>query len=969
MACGTDGNGKITPRPAGKETMMNRTQIKQKQLSALILMSVLLLISGTILFRMDYAGVQEIVRQRNQMKLDSAAEMIRNMERMEEFSESSLASHTEKNVRFIELILKDSAAPEGYIGPHLFADGAVAEVSGDQVIFPDGVPEHVRTLSLDELRNGCEAVSDQFCYVSWAGEQRNNEDPYAFLNTEAFQKAAEQSFRGLLLGMDRDQNLTLIFASEEASGLFGEIDSRLAADQPKTVRAGGTKWICTYSRPEEDDLMLIWLMPQSPLFVRSVLHAALTMVSMLIIFVTLITYFFSVLSYTSTRSLSETEALTYHPKRTRRFLLTASLAGALVIFAIAAVVETMDAIHEDSIIGAKELSSIYAYSEQTVTERQREELRKEEQWYLNHGQRIAAYIAENRDTLTRQKLQEFSDLFGMDYLTLFDTNGRELVSSSDYVGLTMDEGLGENARDFRRLLKGAPGIVHGASLDPFTGLERTFAGVRVPLATKGGERGYGALMMAIDPGQFPQVNSDSSYPFRCFSDGNRFCFSADPQTGEILKAGDPSLEGRTVLSCGLPERSLQEGYTDFSVFDGVSSYTTMIRQEAADFFYVIYSAKLFSRTLPMAFAALLFYLAEALILGWFCLKDYRSEWFEQLITEENREIEKPNGKQAESSSLNDISELLVARSRSDTRWADKTPESQVGVILKADVLLLVILPLAVFDGFYGDSSLIRFILGGDWMRGVNMFSFCAIALVSTLGIMTLVVSNGILSMIAGFTGRAGETGCRMIYSLIYYLVILTILYHVFEYTGLAMSTYIASLGAVSLALSIGAQGMVADILAGLLIVFEHQFQVGDCIEIEEYRGKVLEIGVRSTRILGPGNEIRFISNSDIRSVINKSLRNLSHSKEFSFITQKSLEEVETLLAAALSEIGRRNEVFMDGPEFDGFVKAYSNSGYPAGRTITVRLRYECREQDDDRAENCITKEIIQFSEREGIGLC
>ena len=34
----------------------------------------------------------------------------------------------------------------------------------------------------------------------------------------------------------------------------------------------------------------------------------------------------------------------------------------------------------------------------------------------------------------------------------FDPDGKEIVSSSDYIGFTMDAGLGENSEDFRRLL-------------------------------------------------------------------------------------------------------------------------------------------------------------------------------------------------------------------------------------------------------------------------------------------------------------------------------------------------------------------------------------------------------------------------------------------------------------------------------------------------------------------------------------
>ena len=232
----------------------------------------------------------------------------------------------------------------------------------------------------------------------------------------------------------------------------------------------------------------------------------------------------------------------------------------------------------------------------------------------------------------------------------------------------------------------------------------------------------------------------------------------------------------------------------------------------------------------------------------------------------------------------------------------------------------------------------------------------------------LVLSNGILSMIAGFTGRAGETTCRLLYSLLNYLVILSILYYVFEYIGLSMSSYIASISAASLALSIGAQGMVADILAGVLILFEHQFQVGDIIEIEGYRGRVLEIGVRSTRLLGSGNDVRFINNSDIRSIVNKSIRNSTSRAEISLVTNKSLEEVETILNRELPLIGQKSDLILSGPVLNGIVKVSGTNKPGAEKSIVVRIIYKCAEQDRDRVRDFVAKEFYLLCEREEIGL-
>ena len=796
-------------------------------------------------------------------------------------------------------------------------------------------------------------------------------EKYPYLKSDEFLEIAEQSFNGvLLLSTASDEQMPFVWKSESLAGTEFPFDPALLHElitrMPRIVKTAGSRWFCTYSIIDEGGSVLIWLMPYRSLIMRSILHVSLTQVSELIIFVTILTYFFSVLKYITTHKLTKQQAAQYHPKSLRRTVLMLGLAGALIVFIATAVFQTLDSIHEESINGAKQISRLFEYVGKTVSEQLADEKQREEKMYVEHGSRIASLIAQDPEAVSREQLTEYCDRYGMDFIMLFDPDGNETVSSTDYVGFTMDAGLGENSADFRRLLMGIPSVIHEVSFDPLTERERQFIGVRVPVDDR-----YGALIMAIRPDMKSIDEIDILSQFHFPDHSNRLIFYTNQETGEILKASDSTLIGKTTVECGLPERSLQDGYTDFAVFNGVNSYVTVVKQAAADFFYVIRSTVLFSSTLPMAFAAMASYLFTSLILGLFCLKEYNADAFEKMTDTVQQAMtgKSTDGfENAEFSDFSDFSKLPVNKDRSDTRWADKTPESQVGTILKIDILLLVILPLLVYVKIYGDNSLFRFILNGKWMRGVNLFAFCAIMIVSISGVLVLMLSSGLLSLAAGFTGRSGETACRMVYSLIYYLVFAVILYYIFEYVGLSMSTYVASLGTASLALSIGAKDMIADMLAGVLIVLERQFLVGDIVEIDGVRGSILEIGVRSTRLLDDSNDIRFISNSSIRSIVNKSIRASANSVEFTLVTKLNLEQIEALLVRELPLIGQKSDVLISGPDFYGIVKV-SGSGRSGGeKSVTVCIGYQCQERDSDEARNFVTREFCLLCEREEIGL-
>ena len=66
--------------------------------------------------------------------------------------------------------------------------------------------------------------------------------------------------------------------------------------------------------------------------------------------------------------------------------------------------------------------------------------------------------------------------------------------------------------------------------------------------------------------------------------------------------------------------------------------------------------------------------------------------------------------------------------------------------------------------------------------------------------------------------------------------------------GVNTSTLLASAGVLTLVIGLGAQSLVADVVAGLFIVIEGEYLVGDIVVIDGWRGTVKEIGIRTTKV-------------------------------------------------------------------------------------------------------------------------
>ncbi|MBQ1304958.1 MAG: mechanosensitive ion channel family protein [Erysipelotrichales bacterium] len=86
--------------------------------------------------------------------------------------------------------------------------------------------------------------------------------------------------------------------------------------------------------------------------------------------------------------------------------------------------------------------------------------------------------------------------------------------------------------------------------------------------------------------------------------------------------------------------------------------------------------------------------------------------------------------------------------------------------------------------------------------------------------------------------------------------------------GANVNNVLVTAGVGSLVLTFGAQSFIRDVVAGLFIVFERQYSVGDFVKIGEYTGTVTGIATRVTYLSTFDGTRIIIPNGQINSVIN-----------------------------------------------------------------------------------------------------
>ncbi len=89
---------------------------------------------------------------------------------------------------------------------------------------------------------------------------------------------------------------------------------------------------------------------------------------------------------------------------------------------------------------------------------------------------------------------------------------------------------------------------------------------------------------------------------------------------------------------------------------------------------------------------------------------------------------------------------------------------------------------------------------------------------------------------------------------------------ILSHFGVDIRPVLAGAGIVGLAISFGSQTLIKDILSGIFIIAEDQFNIGDTVKIGDNVGKVEKFTLRITVLRNNENNLIYIPNSQILSV-------------------------------------------------------------------------------------------------------
>ena len=154
--------------------------------------------------------------------------------------------------------------------------------------------------------------------------------------------------------------------------------------------------------------------------------------------------------------------------------------------------------------------------------------------------------------------------------------------------------------------------------------------------------------------------------------------------------------------------------------------------------------------------------------------------------------------------------------------------------------------------------------------------------------------------------------------------------------GVNTTAVLAGVGIIGLIIGFGAQSLIEDIITGAFIIFEGQYHIGDIIVLDDFRGVVRSIGVRTTTIEDAGFNLKVVNNSDIRNFQNRSRKNSLSICDVDVAYDTDLPHLERVLETALPQMYvDHQDLYLSVPEYYG-VEALAESGMTLRFVIPVK---------------------------------
>ncbi len=249
----------------------------------------------------------------------------------------------------------------------------------------------------------------------------------------------------------------------------------------------------------------------------------------------------------------------------------------------------------------------------------------------------------------------------------------------------------------------------------------------------------------------------------------------------------------------------------------------------------------------------------------------------------------------------------------------------------------------------------------DRSAGLTLSHFLTLALALCVVWFGYTVITLILRAVGRRDDRAA-TITNLLCGMLKYLAAIVAVMWGLSILGVNMTAVLAGVGIIGLVLGFGAQSLIEDIITGFFIIFEGQYGIGDIIILDDFRGIVRNIGVRTTVIEDTGGNLKIVNNSDIRNLQNRSRISSLAVVDVGVDYSTDLMALEDMLGPAMQKMFEDNRaLYLSAPRYMG-VESLADSA------VVLRFCVETKEVNIFAARRRLARDLRVLFAREGVAI-
>lgn len=260
-------------------------------------------------------------------------------------------------------------------------------------------------------------------------------------------------------------------------------------------------------------------------------------------------------------------------------------------------------------------------------------------------------------------------------------------------------------------------------------------------------------------------------------------------------------------------------------------------------------------------------------------------------------------------------------------------------------------------------SLIEFVNEG-WAFVLTVFTMILIWIIVGYILKKILAFYFARRLNKGFRGKDDKhanTIAKMVSNILTFVLVIFMAIIIMAELGVDIATIIASAGIVGLAVGFGAQELIKDLISGFFIIAEKIFSVGEVIVYEDFRGTVINIGLRTTVIENIYNETLIVNNSDIRAVKNVARKNSIGMVEFKVAYGTDMAHFGDKFIDYLNSMSSKYDQMIGVPTFYGIADTMAGG-------LTLRVRFTCVNGQQFGLSRALMADIYEYCMKHNIGL-